>query len=188
MEVGNLSGVVAPSAVVVMGVSGSGKSAVGAMLAARLRWQFGEGDTLHPPENVEKMRRGIPLDDADRRPWLGLIVALIDGWRAAGTHGVVTCSALKRAYRETIAAGRGDVRFVYLKGNRKLIASRLSQRLNHFMPLGLLDSQFAVLEEPGADERCITVEVGPAPEIIADQVLAALRLAPTPQRQPDVRP
>ncbi|MDB5405474.1 MAG: carbohydrate kinase [Rhodospirillales bacterium] len=183
-----MSGIEPPAAVVVMGVSGSGKSTVAAMLATRLGWQFAEGDTLHPLENVEKMRQGIPLDDADRRPWLALIVALIDDWRRAGTHGIVTCSALKRAYRETIAAGRGDVRFVYLKGDRKLIAGRLSQRLNHFMPPGLLDSQFAVLEEPGADEPSVTVEVGPAPEIIAEQVLAALRLAPVPQRQPDVLP
>jgi gluconokinase len=176
----------APTALVVMGVSGCGKSTVAAMLAGRLGWQFAEGDALHPPANVEKMRHGIPLDDADRGPWLTRIVGLIEGWRAAGAHGIVTCSALKRAYREILAAGRTDVRFVYLKGDRDLIAARLSQRLSHYMPTALLDSQFAALEEPGEDEPCIAVEVGPPPEVVAEAVLAALGLTSDRRRQDDL--
>jgi poly(A) polymerase len=166
------------TALVVMGVSGSGKSTVAAILAARLGWQFVEGDALHPPENVEKMRRGIPLDDADRRLWLERIARLIDGWRVAGTHGVVTCSALKRVYRETLTAGHADVRFVYLKGSRSTIAGRLSRRSNHYMPPELLDSQFATLEEPGGDEPGVAVDIGASPDSIADSALSALRLSP----------
>jgi carbohydrate kinase (thermoresistant glucokinase family) len=167
-----------PTALAVMGVSGSGKSTVATLLAARLGWQFVEGDDLHPPANVEKMRRGIPLDDADRVPWLARVAGVIDGWRAAGTHGVVTCSALKRSYRATIAAGRTDVRFVYLKGDHDLIAGRLARRQGHFMPPALLDSQFATLEEPGAEENSVAVDIGPPPEAIVDSILAAIFSSP----------
>ncbi len=142
-----------------MGVSGAGKTAVGERLAHRLGWEFAEGDSFHPPENVAKMQSGHPLDDADRAPWLAAIAAVIDAWRARDSCGVVTCSALKRAYRERIIDGRSGVRLVYLEGSRQLIGARLSARRGHFMPASLLDSQFAALEPPGPDENPITVSV-----------------------------
>jgi len=153
---------------VVMGVAGCGKTTVGAALAAQRGWRFQEGDALHPPANVAKMAGGTPLTDADRWPWLGAIAAVIDGWRAAGESGVVTCSALKRAYRDVLVGDRPDVRLVYLRGDKALIAGRMAARKGHFMPPALLDSQFATLEEPSADERPIVVDIGPpAVEIIA---------------------
>jgi carbohydrate kinase (thermoresistant glucokinase family) len=154
--------------VVVMGVSGSGKTTVAAMLAGRLHVQFLEGDDLHPPANVEKMRGGTPLTDDDRRPWLKAIARRIDDWRAAGEGGVVTCSALKRAYRRIIIGGRREVALVYLRGSQDLIHARMAARHEHFMPVALLASQFTVLEEPGPDERPIVVDVAPGPaEIVA---------------------
>jgi gluconokinase len=163
--------IAAPTVAVVMGVSGSGKTTVAVLLAAALGWQFQEGDALHPPENVAKMSRGEPLTDEDRWPWLALIAGRIDGWLAAGQSGVVTCSALKRAYRRVIVGDRPRVRLVYLQGDRALIHARMAARHEHFMPLGLLDSQFATLEEPGPDERPIVVPVGGTPaEIVAETV------------------
>jgi carbohydrate kinase (thermoresistant glucokinase family) len=156
------------TSVVVMGVSGSGKTTVAAMLAGRLDVHFLEGDDLHPPANVEKMRGGTPLTDEDRWPWLRAIAKRIDEWRAAGEGGVVTCSALKRAYREVIVGERPEVTLVYLKGSRELIQRRLAQRHEHFMPAALLDSQFKTLEEPGPDEHPIVVDVALTPvEIVA---------------------
>jgi carbohydrate kinase (thermoresistant glucokinase family) len=167
--------------VVVMGVSGSGKSTVAAPLAAALGCQFQEGDDLHPPENVEKMRSGTPLTDADRMPWLGKIAAEIDGWRARGECGVLTCSALKRSYRDIIIGDRHDVVLVYLKGSRELIHQRTVARHGHFMPVALLDSQFATLEEPTSDERPITVDVGGKPADVAHEIMRHLdaRFAPS---------
>jgi carbohydrate kinase (thermoresistant glucokinase family) len=154
--------------VVVMGVSGSGKTTVAAMLAGRLHVQFLEGDDLHPPANVEKMRGGTPLTDDDRRPWLKAIARRIDDWRAAGEGGVVTCSALKRAYRRIIIGDRREVALVYLRGSQDLIHARMAARHEHFMPVALLANQFTVLEEPGPDERPIVVDVAPGPaEIVA---------------------
>jgi len=161
--------------VVVMGVSGSGKTTVAALLAEALDCPFQEGDALHPPANVEKMRGGTPLTDADRLPWLRRIADCIDGWRQQGQSGVVTCSALKRAYRDIIIDGRTDVALVYLKGSRELIERRMEARQAHFMPVALLDSQFAVLEEPGADEQPIVVDIAPPPEKIVAEVLRCLR-------------
>src|SRR5262249_36946697 len=137
---------------VIMGVSGCGKSTVGAALAHRLGWEFAEGDALHPPANVAKMQAGHPLDDDDRRPWLAAVAAHIDEWRRSGTSGVITCSALKRRYRRVIIGDRSAVRLVYLCGTRGVIAERLQARRGHFMPPRLLDSQFAALEPPDADE------------------------------------
>jgi len=162
---------------VVMGVSGCGKSTVAALLAGRLDRALAEGDDLHPQANIDKMAHGIPLDDADREPWLAAIEALIERWRGAGTQGVVTCSALKRAYRDRLAAGRPELRFIYLQGSKALIAERLARRLGHFMPPDLLDSQFAALEEPTPDEPALTVPIGPAPKQLVETIIAALGTA-----------
>jgi 6-phosphogluconolactonase len=160
-----------PVIAVVMGVSGSGKTTVAVLLAAALGCQFQEGDDLHPAANVEKMRSGTPLTDADRLPWLNKIVEEIDGWRARGESGVLTCSALKRSYRDIIVGGRPDVTLIYLKGSRDLIHRRMAARHEHFMPLALLDSQFATLQEPTPDEHPLTVDVGHRPpEIVAEIV------------------
>ncbi|MBV8185692.1 MAG: gluconokinase [Alphaproteobacteria bacterium] len=163
-----------PIIVVVMGVSASGKTTVARLLAERLHAAFQEGDALHPAANVEKMKNGIPLTDADRLPWLHRIAQRIDEWRLAGQSGVLTCSALKRSYREIIVGDRPEVRLVYLKGSHALIRRRIEARHGHFMPASLLDSQFATLEEPGPDERPVTVDIDAAPERIADEVVSRL--------------
>src|SRR5271156_1527767 len=164
-----------PVIVVVMGVSGSGKSTVAALLGTSLGCQFQEGDDLHPPENVEKMRSGTPLSDADRLPGLRKIAEEIDGWRARGECGVLTCSALKRSYRDTIIGGRHDVVLVYLKGSHDLLHQRMAARHEHFMPVALLDSQFATLEEPTPDERPIIVDVGGKPGELANEIVRQLK-------------
>jgi carbohydrate kinase (thermoresistant glucokinase family) len=166
-----------PMIVVVMGVSSSGKTTVAKLLAETLGWQFEEGDTLHPPENVEKMSAGIPLTDDDRLPWLRKIAETIDGWRAHGQSGVVTCSALKRSYREIIVGDRPNVRLVYLRGSPDLIRRRMAARRGHFMPAALLDSQFSTLEEPSPDENPIVVDIGRPPEEIATEIAGRLGLA-----------
>ncbi|HQT47490.1 MAG: carbohydrate kinase [Acidocella sp. 20-63-7] len=166
---------VAPKFLVVMGVAGCGKSTVAALLAQRLGWPFVEGDALHPQVNVEKMRHGISLDDADRLPWLQAIARTIEAWREAGQSGIVACSALRAAYRRTIEGGGDDVWFVHLAGGHDLIAQRLITRQGHFMPIGLLDSQFATLEPPALPEKAITLDVAVGPEALADAALAALR-------------
>ena len=169
-----------PVIVVVMGVSGSGKTTVASLLAATFGWPFQEGDKLHPPANVEKMSRGTPLTDADRLPWLHKIAETIDGWRARGESGVITCSALKRSYREIIVGDRPDVRLVYLKGSHDLIRQRMAARHGHFMPSTLLDSQFAILEEPSPDENAIVVDIGGSPDKIAREVADRLGVAQRP--------
>jgi len=163
-----------PVIAIVMGVSGSGKTTVAALLAAALGCQFQEGDELHPRENVEKMQGGAPLTDADRMPWLHKIAETIDGWRAQGESGVLTCSALKRSYRDIIIGDRPDVTLVYLKGSYDLIRRRMTAREEHFMPVALLDRQFATLEEPTPDERPITVDVGGRPAEIAEEIVRRL--------------
>jgi gluconokinase len=160
-----------PVIAVVMGVSGSGKTTIAVLLSAALGCQFQEGDHLHPAENVAKMHAGTPLTDADRLPWLRKIAEEIDGWRARGESGVLTCSALKRSYRDIIIGNRADVTLIYLKGSRGLIHRRMAARQDHFMPVALLDSQFATLQEPTPDEHPITVDVGGSPiEIITEIV------------------
>lgn len=159
---------------VVMGVSGSGKTTVAAMLAGALGAKFLEGDDLHPRSNVEKMRSGTPLTDADRLPWLRLIAGEIDRWRASRDRGVVTCSALKRAYREIVVGDRPEVALVYLRGSRELIQRRMAARHEHFMPVGLLDSQFATLQEPEAEERPIVVDIESGPSDIAASIVERL--------------
>jgi gluconokinase len=160
---------------IVMGVSGSGKTTVAAMLAGALGMSFLEGDDLHPRSNVEKMRSGTPLIDEDRWPWLRAIAARIDQWRAEGKAGVVTCSALKRTYRDILIGDRPEVWLIYLRGSRQLIHERMAARHEHFMPVGLLDSQFATLQEPGPDERPIVVDVGGTPEQIVAEIVRQLR-------------
>jgi gluconokinase len=165
-----------PVVLVLMGVSGSGKTTVAQILSERLGWACEEGDALHPPANVAKMAAGHPLDDADRAPWLARVAAWVDDRLDAGECGVVTCSSLKRSYRKVIGRRGSGVEFVYLHGSRELIASRLVQRHGHYMPASLLDSQFATLEEPGPDEPAIRVEIGAPPEAIVDAILEALGL------------
>ncbi len=156
---------------VIMGVSGSGKTTIAQGLSRKLGWQYQEGDALHPPSNVAKMSSGTPLTDADRLPWLHKIAARIDEWRAAGVSGVVTCSALKRSYRDIIAGNRPDVVVVYPKGSQALIAGRMAERKGHFMPASLLDSQFRILEEPSPDENAIAVDIDRAPDAIVDELV-----------------
>jgi gluconokinase/shikimate kinase len=157
-----------------MGVSGCGKSTVGGVLAGRLGWDLGEGDELHPPENVAKMAAGHPLTDEDRWPWLDRVAAWIRERTDAGRPGIITCSALKRSYRDVL---RGDsVVFVYLRGTLEQIADRLAKRHGHYMPSSLLESQFATLEEPTADEHALVVDIGPAPGVQAAEIVERLGL------------
>jgi gluconokinase len=150
---------VAPVMLVLMGVSGSGKSTVALELQRVLHWPFQEGDDLHPPANVEKMRSGQPLDDADRLPWLQAIARWIDDRLAAHEPGIITCSNLKRAYRQITIGSRQGVRLVFLKGEEHIIHDRIVQRQHRYMPPMLLRSQFETLEEPGADEHPVIVTV-----------------------------
>ncbi|MEU7872255.1 gluconokinase [Dactylosporangium sp. NPDC049140] len=163
----------APPVLIVMGVAGTGKTTVGAMLAGRLHWLYAEADDFHPAANVEKMAAGTPLTDADREPWLAAIGRWIDERAAAGEPGVVTCSGLKRAYRDRLRQGRPQVRLVFLQGSRELIARRLAARHGHFMRAEMLDSQFADLEPPEPDEGVTEVSVEPPPNEIVDAILRA---------------
>ena len=171
---GTVRAVVRPTVAIVMGVSGSGKTTVAAMLAGRLHWEFEEGDNLHSAANIAKMSRGIPLTEEDRWPWLEAIAAVIDRWIAEGRSGVVACSALKRAYRRIIVDGNPAVRLVYLKGSRELILRRMAARHGHFMPLALLDSQFDTLEEPMPEEHAFVVSIDRRPDEIVAEIAAAL--------------
>jgi gluconokinase len=164
-----------PAVLVVMGVSGCGKSTIGTQLALHLHWEYEDGDWFHPARNVEKMHSGQPLSDEDRWPWLNAIARYIDATRAPGKHAVIACSALKRSYRAVIVGERPDVRLIYLKGDMALIARRIATRHEHFMPPDLLRSQFDALEEPGADEDPIVVSIEPRPREIVEQILAALK-------------
>jgi carbohydrate kinase (thermoresistant glucokinase family) len=160
---------------IIMGVSGVGKTTIAGALSRKLGWPLRDGDEFHPPANIAKMQAGRPLDDADRRPWLEAIAGWIDGRRNSGAPGIVTCSALKRRYRKIILGDRDRVRLIFLKGEEALIRARLDKRKGHFMPPTLLPSQLAALEEPQADEGPITVCVEQSPEAICALVLAALR-------------
>jgi gluconokinase len=163
------------AAIVVMGVSGCGKSTLGALLAERLGWDFEDGDGFHPPQNVEKMRAGTPLNDDDRWPWLDAIARRIAAARAGGTVVVIACSALKRAYRDRLRAGQGDVRFLHLTGEPALIMARQAARTGHYMPASLIASQFATLEPPDTEADVIDLDVDAEPPIIAQKAIAALR-------------
>jgi gluconokinase len=163
------------AAIIVMGVSGSGKSTIGALLAERLGWPFADADGFHPPENVAKMAAGTPLTDADRWPWLDAIAAHIDAARKAGQPVVVACSALRRAYRDRLRAGHGDLLFLHLSGAPEVIAARQAARQGHFMPPSLMASQFATLEDTVAEPDAVTVSVKASPDEVVEAALAHLR-------------
>jgi gluconokinase len=158
-----------------MGVSGSGKSTIAAELAEKLSWTFEDGDRFHPASNVAKMSAGQPLTDEDRWPWLGAISDEIDRVCHANGHVVIACSALKRAYRDALIRGRNDVRVIFLDGSKALIAERLARRKGHFMPPGLLDSQFKTLEPPQTEENPIMVSIDAAIETVVDDILRQLK-------------
>ena len=153
-----------------MGVSGSGKSLIGDLLARALGLEFIEGDSYHSPENVARMSAGIPLTDEDRQAWLAAIAARLDAARS-GPGLVVSCSALKRRYRDVLRAGRADMQFVYLEGTRGMLEQRLAGRRGHFMPSSLLDSQLAILEPPAPDEQAWVCDIGEPPELIVTRLV-----------------
>ena len=163
-----------PTVLVVMGVSGTGKSTVAGILADRLGWELAEGDDLHPPENVAKMRAGTPLTDADRWPWLDKVGAWIRERAETGEPGIITCSALRRVYRDWLR-GPGVV-FVHLAGSREEIAAQMSRRADHYMPLSLLDSQLATLEPLEPDEEAVVVGVDQSLEDEVNEILRKLGL------------
>ena len=165
-----------PMVLVLIGVTGSGKTTVAAILAGRLGWKFEEGDALHPRANIEKMGAGHPLTDADRWPWLERVADWIAERLDAGENGLITCSALKRSYRDFINRRGSGVQFVYLAGSEETIALRLVERRGHFMPPNLLNSQFADLEEPAPDEPAIRIDIGPSAAVIAEEITRDLRL------------
>jgi gluconokinase len=162
---------------ILMGVSGCGKSTIAAILASRLQWPFEEGDALHPQANIEKLAAGHPLTDADRWPWLAKVADWVGERLDAGQNGLITCSALKRSYRDLINRRGSGVMFVFLAGSKETIAARLAARHGHFMQASLLDSQFADLEEPAPDEPAIRVDIGPPAAEIAEQIVEDLGLA-----------
>ncbi|NUK00202.1 gluconokinase [Streptomyces lunaelactis] len=162
-----------PHVVVVMGVAGTGKTTIGPLLADTLGVPYAEGDDFHPPANIAKMSAGIPLDDADRLPWLDAIGQWAHG--RAGLGGVVACSALKRVYRDRLRAAAPDAVFLHLTGDRALVEQRMSERKGHFMPAALLDSQFATLQPLGSDEAGVAVDVSGTPEEITERAVASLR-------------
>ena len=169
------------AAIVVMGVSGAGKSTVGQLIAARLDCPFRDADSFHPPANIAKMSSGAPLTDEDRMPWLAAIAHWIDERCGQGEPGIVSCSALKRAYRQRIIGARRRVRLVYLKGDRALIGRRLEARRHHFMPASLLESQFATLEEPRAGEHPVIVNAAMSPRRVVATILERLGLEARPE-------
>ncbi|WP_347813415.1 gluconokinase, GntK/IdnK-type, partial [Actinomadura sp. KC216] len=175
-----------PTVIVIAGVSGSGKTTIGRLLAERLGWDYADADSFHTEANIEKMRSGHPLTDGDRLPWLRAIAAWVDDHLAAGRPGVVSCSALKRRYREIVAGGRPGVRVAMLDGDRDLIAARIGGREAHFFSADLLDTQFADLELPAPDEGVLTVPITGSPEETVTRLLRAFDLSPAsgdPSRQ-----
>ncbi len=155
-----------------MGVVGSGKTTIGQLLAQRLGWQFADADDFHPPGNIDKIHRGVPLDDSDRAPWLSALRIGIEQWNADGENVVLACSALKRRYRDELSDGA--VQFIYLKGSYELILSRLRARQGHFASDSILTSQFADLEEP---HDAVTVSVDKTPEAIVSEIITKLNFA-----------
>jgi carbohydrate kinase (thermoresistant glucokinase family) len=164
--------------VVVMGVSGSGKTTIADGLARAEGWILLEGDSFHPPANIAKMQAGTPLTDDDRWPWLRAIAAREDELLAAGQSAVVACSALKRSYRDILIGARPDTVLLYLRGSKTLIGDRMKSRKGHFMPAALLDSQFATLEEPGPDEHPVIVDIGGPPDQVIQDAIRRLKERP----------
>jgi gluconokinase len=160
--------------VILMGVTGTGKSTIGRLLVAKTGWEFAEGDDFHSAANVAKMQAGTPLTDEDRAPWLASLHQHIVDWHQRGVNGVMTCSALKQKYRDTLSADLppDEVKFVVLQASKEVIAQRLSQRHEHFMNPNLLDSQLATLEDP---KDALHVSVDTSPEKIVQQILTALK-------------
>jgi carbohydrate kinase (thermoresistant glucokinase family) len=171
-----------------MGVSGSGKSTIAEELSARLGWPFQEGDSLHPETNIAKMHAGIALTDADRLPWLERVAAWIDQQRKKKEPGIITCSALKRSYRQIIIGNRPQVRLVYLRGGRDVMAEHLAGRHGHFMPPELLRSQIDTLEEPDPSEDALTVDVGANAAQVADEIIRLLGNSVTLSQSPAAQP
>jgi gluconokinase len=167
-----------PCALIVMGVSGSGKSTIADQLAERIGWRCEDGDKFHPASNIAKMSAGHPLTDEDRWPWLQAIADEIDRLCKAGERAVIACSALKRAYRDILVHGRDDVRIVYLDGTQQLIADRLAKRKGHFMPADLLESQFKTLEPPAREENPLTVSIDGSVDAIVDDIVRQLGISP----------
>lgn len=167
-----------PDYIIVMGVSGSGKTTVAKGIAEQMGWEFAEGDDFHPEANVQKMASGTPLTDEDRWPWLRIIGDWIDEKERAGASAVITCSALRRVYRDLLCEGRPGVRFCHVEASEDLIAERLSHRTGHYMPPSLLPSQLATLEPLEPDEPGVVVSAKDTPEQVVQAALAALDLQP----------
>lgn len=174
----------APRIIVLMGVSGCGKTTTGKRLATALGWPFRDADSFHPPANIAKMASGQPLDDHDRAPWLAAIAGWIDTQRASNESGIVSCSALKRRYRDVLIGERPDVQLVYLMGSLALIGDRLSRRKGHFMPPALLRSQFEALEAPAADEQALAISIRLPPKRIVTEIISECALAPVRRIMP----
>src|SRR4051812_35702285 len=165
-----------PVVLVLMGVSGSGKTTVAELLVHELGWPFQEGDALHPRENIRKMSSGHPLNDEDRAPWLNKVADWVGSRLDAGQNGIITCSCLKRAYRDLVNRRGTGVVFVYLAGSQEAIAERLQRRKGHFMPPALLTSQFSDLEEPTVEEPAIRVDIGQSSDVAAQHIVEQLKL------------
>jgi carbohydrate kinase (thermoresistant glucokinase family) len=168
--------------VVVAGVSASGKTTVGSLLADRLGWPFTDADALHPAANIAKMQAGHALSDADRRPWLATVGARMDAYQASGQSAVLACSALKRSYREQLLAGRPEARMVFLHVTREALEARLRARHGHFFPAALLDSQLAILQTPEPGEDVVVVDDAPSPEQVVDVIIQRLHLSPPQEK------
>ena len=162
--------------IILMGVSGCGKTTVGTELAGQLGWIFQEGDALHSQKNIEKMSCGTPLSDIDRKPWLHSISQWIDSHCRSDTNGVISCSALKKSYRLKITTNKDNIHLVYLRGTKELLLKRLTQRTDHFMPPDLLTSQLHILEEPGADENALVLTIDRLPGDIVSSIRDSLGL------------
>ena len=160
--------------IVIFGVTAAGKTTVGQLLARELGWEFYEADDFHSVDNVEKMKRGVPLTDEDRQPWLGRLRELIERCLAAGENAVLACSALKKAYRDRLRVSE-EVKFVFLRGNRERISEQLQHRRGHFMNPALLESQFEDLEEPRSSEQVLTVDLGGSPRDLVQLIKKKLR-------------
>ncbi|WP_319412530.1 gluconokinase [uncultured Cohaesibacter sp.] len=161
--------------IVVMGISGSGKSTLGQLLAGRLNVPFEEGDAYHSSENVRKMAAGIPLTDADRKPWLESLARAMREWDGKGETRVLSCSSLRKSYRDIFRQASGNLRFIFLDGAKELVRARMAERQSHFMPVQLIESQIAALEVPDGEEDVIRIDISADPEAMAEELLGKLK-------------